>query len=94
MELKTFPILGPRIISTAITTRPTRVRINEYSTRPWALLTLAIVDMKNFGCTFPDGEAKYDGSVRFSFTSLGLWAIRRNATSIALFALRINAFKN
>ena len=94
MELKTVPILGPRIIRTAMTTRATRVRINAYSTRPWPRFRLAIVDIRNFEGTFPVGVAKYDGSVRFSFTSLGLWAIRRNATSIALFALRINAFKN
>jgi len=34
-ELKTLPIIGPRIINTAKTTITTKTRIRAYSTRPW-----------------------------------------------------------
>jgi hypothetical protein len=36
-ELKTLPMIGPRIMSTAKTTIAIKTRINAYSTRPWPL---------------------------------------------------------
>ncbi|MCK6567336.1 MAG: hypothetical protein HUU12_10060 [Anaerolineales bacterium] len=35
MVLKTLPMIGPRIMRTAITTMATKTRINAYSTKPW-----------------------------------------------------------
>jgi hypothetical protein len=35
--LNTLPIMGPRIINTAMTTMATRTRISAYSTSPWPI---------------------------------------------------------
>jgi hypothetical protein len=41
--LYVFPIVGPKIVRTAITTTATKTRINAYSTKPWPFIpTLCI----------------------------------------------------